>query len=75
MQGLYVPNRLFTSQAHLAFDEDMVRRQIDMRVDSGHIEDLDHADRAAETAHLDHDGEEVAAAILRLFQFDDDGLQ
>ncbi|KAL4883521.1 class I glutamine amidotransferase-like protein [Aspergillus karnatakaensis] len=73
VQGLYIPNRLFTSQAHLAFDEDMVKRQIQIRVDSGGIEDLEHADRAAETAHLEHDGVEVAKAILRLFVFDDDG--
>lgn len=73
VQGLYMANRLFTTQAHLAFDEDMVRRQIQMRVDSGSIEDLEHADRAAETAHLEHDGLEVAKAIMRLFMFDDDG--
>ena len=74
VQGLYIPNRLFTSQAHLAFDEDMVKRQIQMRIDSGGIQNLEHADRAAETADLEHDGEEVAAAILRLFRFDDDGV-
>ncbi|KAF7559802.1 hypothetical protein G7046_g4361 [Stylonectria norvegica] len=74
VQGLYIPNRLFTSQAHLAFDEDMVRRQIEMRVDSGGVDDLNHADRAAETADLKHDGEAVAAAILRLFVYDDDGM-
>ncbi|KAF4980300.1 hypothetical protein FZEAL_3671 [Fusarium zealandicum] len=74
VQGLYIPNRLFTTQAHLAFDEDMVKRQIQMRVDSGGIKDLDHADRAAETAHLEHDGEELAKAILRLFRYDDDGM-
>lgn len=73
VQGLYMPNRLFTTQAHLAFDEDMVKRQIQMRVESGSIKDLEHADRAAETAHLEHDGTEVAKAILRLFMFDDDG--
>ncbi|UNI16498.1 hypothetical protein JDV02_002929 [Purpureocillium takamizusanense] len=74
VQGLYIPNRLFTTQAHLAFDEDMVRRQIQMRVDSGGIRDLEHADRAAETAHLEHDGVEVAKAILRLFVYDEDGM-
>ncbi|KAF5009825.1 hypothetical protein FDECE_3984 [Fusarium decemcellulare] len=75
VQGLYIPNRLFTSQAHLAFDEDMVKRQIQMRIESGGIQDLEHADQAAETAHLEHDGEEVAAAILRLFRYDDDGME
>ncbi|KAJ5135719.1 uncharacterized protein N7515_004997 [Penicillium bovifimosum] len=73
VQRLYIPNRLFTTQAHLAFDEDMVRRQIQIRVDSGGIKDLEHADRAAETAHLEHDGVEVAKAILRIFVYDDDG--
>ncbi|EGY19296.1 hypothetical protein VD0002_g109 [Verticillium dahliae] len=74
VQGLYIPNRLFTSQAHLAFDDHMVKRQIQMRVDMGSIQDLDHADRAAETGHLEHDGDAIAAAILRLFHFDDDGM-
>ncbi|KAL4860747.1 hypothetical protein BDV12DRAFT_181159 [Aspergillus spectabilis] len=71
VQGLYIANRLFTTQAHLAFDEDMVKRQIQIRVDSGGIKDLEHADRAAETAELEHDGVEVAKAILRLFVYDD----
>lgn len=74
VQGLYIANRLFTSQAHLAFDADMVKRQIQMRVDSGGIQDMEHADQAAETAHLEHDGQQVAKAILRLFRFDDDGV-
>ncbi|SPJ82506.1 related to anthranilate synthase component II [Fusarium torulosum] len=74
IQGVYIPNRLFTSQAHLAFDEDMVKRQIQMRIDSGGIKDLEHADKAAETADLEHDGEQVASAILRLFRYDDDGM-
>jgi hypothetical protein len=73
VQGLYIRNRLFTSQAHLAFDEDMVKRQIAMREEAGGINDKEHADRARETAHLEHDGLEVARAILRLFRFDDDG--
>ncbi|KAL3475447.1 class I glutamine amidotransferase-like protein [Aspergillus californicus] len=72
IQGLYIVNRLFTTQAHLAFDEDMVKRQIQIRVDSGGITDLEHADRAAETAHLEHDGVEIAKVLLRLFVFDDD---
>ncbi|KAL4783746.1 class I glutamine amidotransferase-like protein [Aspergillus varians] len=71
VQGLYIANRLFTTQAHLAFDEDMVKRQIQIRVDSGGIQDLEHADRAAETADLEHDGVEVAKAILRLFVYDE----
>lgn len=74
IQGLYIPNRMFTSQAHLAFDEDMVHRQIAMRVESGGIQDRKHADSARETAHLDTDGLEVTKAILRVFSYDDDGI-
>ncbi|KAH6843357.1 class I glutamine amidotransferase-like protein [Chaetomium sp. MPI-CAGE-AT-0009] len=73
VQGVYIKGRLFTTQAHLAFDEGMVKRQIQMRVDSGSIEDLEHADRAAETAELDHDGDVAAAAILRFFH--DEGVE
>lgn len=72
VQGLYIPDRLFTTQAHVAFDEDMVKRQIQIRVDRGEIQDLEHADRASETAHLEHDGVEVAKAVLRLFAYDND---
>lgn len=72
VQGLYIQDRLFTTQAHLGFDEDMVKRQIGMRVESGGIQDREHADRRAETAHMEHDGLAVAAAILRLFQWDVD---
>ncbi|KAK1580035.1 GMP synthase [Colletotrichum navitas] len=75
VQGIYIKGRLFTTQAHLAFDEEMVKRQIQMRVDSGGIQDLEHADRASETAHLEHDGDRVAAAILRFFHGDDDEIE
>ncbi|OLN80979.1 putative glutamine amidotransferase-like protein C13C5.04-like protein 3 [Colletotrichum chlorophyti] len=75
VQGIYVKGRLFTTQAHLAFDEEMVKRQIQMRVDSGGIKDLEHADQAAETADLEHDGDLVAAAILRFFHGDDDNIE
>lgn len=75
VQGIYIKGRLFTSQAHLAFDENMVKRQIQMRVDSGGIQDLEHADQAAETADLEHDGDQVAAAILRFFHGDDDDIK
>ncbi|KAF5521686.1 putative glutamine amidotransferase-like protein [Colletotrichum aenigma] len=75
VQGIYIQGRLFTTQAHLAFDEDMVKRQIQMRVESGGIQDLEHADRAAETAHLEHDGDLIAAAILRFFHGDDDSIE
>ncbi|KAH9901748.1 GMP synthase [Xylariomycetidae sp. FL2044] len=71
VQGVYVADRVFTTQAHLAFDDHTVHREIDMRVESGGIQDLDHARRAKETAHWEHDGEEVAAAILRFFHGED----
>jgi GMP synthase-like glutamine amidotransferase len=74
IQGIYIRNRVFTTQAHLAFDEDMVHRQIQMRVDAGSLSDFEHADRAKETAHLEHDGDVVAAAILRFFHGDDESI-
>ncbi|KAI1881300.1 hypothetical protein JX265_000126 [Neoarthrinium moseri] len=71
IQGVFIADRIFTTQAHLGFDEAMVHRQIQMRVESGSIQDMDHADRAKETAHLEHDGTAVAAAILRFFHNED----
>jgi hypothetical protein len=52
----------------------MVKREIQMRVESGSIKDLKHADEASETSHLEHDGAAVAGAILRFFHFEDDGI-
>jgi GMP synthase-like glutamine amidotransferase len=77
VQGLYVLNRIFTSQAHMAFDEEMVKREIQMRIDSGAIkeDDEDERKRAVETSHLEHDGEELAAAILRFLHWEDDGIE
>ncbi|KAK0620425.1 GMP synthase [Immersiella caudata] len=74
VQGVYIPGRLFTTQAHLAFDEEMVKRQIEMRVNMGSIDDTEHADMAAERADLEHDGEVAAAAILRFFHGEDDEI-
>lgn len=71
IQGLYIRDRLFTSQGHLGFDEKMVHRQIEMREESGGIKDDKHAAEAKETAHLKHDGVVVAGAILRFFYGDD----
>lgn len=71
VQGVYLKDRLFTSQGHLGFDEDMVKRQIELRQDSGSIEDEEHARAAKETAEMEHDGEIVASAILRLFHGED----
>ena len=75
VQGVYIPDRLFTTQAHMAFDDEMVKTQIEMRVKKGSIEDKDHADQAAETADLEHDGDRLAMAILRFFHFEDDGIE
>jgi GMP synthase-like glutamine amidotransferase len=71
IQGLYIRDRLFSSQGHLGFDEKMVHRQIEMREESGGIKDSEHAAEAKETAHLKHDGVVVAGAIMRFFHGDD----
>lgn len=72
IQGVYIKGKLFTTQAHLAFDGRMVTNQINMRVESGSIKDKEHAERAVDTAEMDHDGDVAAAAILRFFH--DDGI-
>lgn len=77
VQGLYVLNRIFTTQAHMAFDERMVKREIQMRIDAGSIKD-DHEEerkKAVETSHLEHDGGVLAMAILRFFHYEDDGIE
>jgi len=73
IQGLYIRDRLFSSQGHLELDEDMVHRQIEMRQESSGIDDGDGdvAAEAKERAHLKHDGLVVAGAILRFFHGDD----
>jgi GMP synthase-like glutamine amidotransferase len=73
IQGLYIRNRLFTSQGHLGFNETNVRRQIELRQDDGAIDEDDAKEvaYADETAHLKHDGEVIAAAILRFFHGED----
>ncbi|KAK3315950.1 class I glutamine amidotransferase-like protein [Apodospora peruviana] len=75
VQGVYIRGRLFTTQAHLAFDEGMVKRQIQMRVESGGIKDEEEADKAAETGGLEHDGTLVAKAILRFFHDEDEDIE
>lgn len=80
VQGIYIPQRVFTTQAHLAFDEEMVKREIEMRVDSGSIkvdEDEQHGEEvkgAKEWADAEHDGEDVARALLRFYAYEDDGI-
>ncbi|KAG9238007.1 class I glutamine amidotransferase-like protein [Amylocarpus encephaloides] len=70
VQGLYIKERLFTSQGHLGFDEKMVQRQIQLRVESGGIKDEEMVEEAKETAHMKHDGLVVAGAILAFFHGD-----
>lgn len=72
VQGVYIPKRIFTTQAHMAFDAAMVKREIEMRVEAGAIEDKALAEEAKDTAHLEHDGVEIAKAILRFFHGEDD---
>ncbi|KAK4179129.1 class I glutamine amidotransferase-like protein [Triangularia setosa] len=74
VQGVYIKGKMFTTQAHLAFDEEMVKRQIEMRVKAGSIGDKEAADQAAETADLEHDGEVAAGAILRFFHDEDEDI-
>jgi len=71
IQGLYIKDRLFTSQGHLGFDESMVKNQIEMREESGGIQDEERAEEGKEKAHMKHDGVVVAAAILRFFHGED----
>lgn len=75
VQGVFIADRVFTTQAHVAFDEEMVHRELEMRVDEGALTNLDHVDRAKDTAHLEHDGDVVAEAILRFYHGDDHGFK
>lgn len=69
IQGLYYPERLFTTQGHLAFDEQMVNANLDVRVEKGLMEKVE-AEEAKGTSHHEHDGLEVAKAILRFIKED-----
>ncbi|KAF2874715.1 class I glutamine amidotransferase-like protein [Massariosphaeria phaeospora] len=71
VQGVYIPRRLFTTQGHMEFDEKMVRRQLELRVKSGALEE-GRADEATEKADWMHDGLVFAKAVLRFFHGDDD---
>ncbi|KNG44675.1 hypothetical protein TW65_08600 [Stemphylium lycopersici] len=71
VQGVYIQKRLFTTQGHMEFDEKLVKRQLQMRVDSGSVDKKD-ANGAAERADWMHDGLLVAKAVLRFFHGDDD---
>lgn len=77
VQGVYIRARLFTTQGHLGFDEDMVHRQIEMRLEAGSIDkekDWEQLENAKDTAEWEHDGVVVAGAILRFFHGDDDEI-
>jgi GMP synthase-like glutamine amidotransferase len=74
VQGCYLQKRLFTTQGHMEFDERMVMRQLEMRVNAGSLEEKD-ADEAAERADWMHDGLLVARAVVRFFHGDDDKLE
>ncbi|KAF2215627.1 hypothetical protein CERZMDRAFT_109549 [Cercospora zeae-maydis SCOH1-5] len=73
IQGLYIRDRLFSSQGHLGLNAKMVKRQVEMRIQAGVIKEKDReeVEYANETAHLEHDGDIIAAAILRFFYGDD----
>jgi hypothetical protein len=55
----------------MEFDEPLVKRQLEMRVESGSVSKED-ADQAVERAGWTHDGLLVAKAVLRFFHGDDD---
>ncbi|CZT51890.1 related to anthranilate synthase component II [Rhynchosporium secalis] len=71
IQGVYIRERLFTSQGHLGYDEEMVKRHVDARWEKGLIKDEKQVEEAKEKAGFDHDGLLVAAAILRFFHGED----
>jgi GMP synthase-like glutamine amidotransferase len=73
VQGVYIQKRLFTSQGHMEFDEKMVKRQLQKRVESGSLKEKD-ADEATERADWMHDGLTVAKAVLKFFHGDDDRI-
>jgi len=72
IQGLYIRDRLFSSQGHLELGQEMVRKQVGLRQESGAIgeKDVEEVKYAEETAHLEHDGQVVAGAVLRFFHGD-----
>jgi GMP synthase-like glutamine amidotransferase len=74
VQGLYIQKRLFTTQGHMEFDDRMVHRQLELRVESGSLSKVD-ANEAAERATWEHDGLVVAKAVLRFFHGDDDAVE
>ncbi len=74
IQGIYIREKLFTTQGHLGFDEEMVKLQVQQRVESGALKKDKKVEEALETADLEHDGLVVASAILRFFHGDDSNV-
>lgn len=74
VQGVYIRERLFTTQGHMEFNEIMVRRQLEMRVKAGSLSEKD-ADEASEKADWMHDGLTVAKAVIRFFHGDNDDIE
>lgn len=76
IQGLYIRQKLFTSQGHLGYDEAMIRENIELAQEHG---TLDHCEEeieeAKEKAELDHDGDLVGGAILRFLAGFDDSFE
>ncbi len=69
IQGMYIPGRLFTTQGHVGFDRNMVEKNLDARVAKELLSEEEAGDARAR-AHLEHDGELVARAILRFIRFE-----
>lgn len=58
----------------MEFNETMVKRQLELRVQSGSLTEKD-ANEASERAHWMHDGKTVAKAAIRFFHGDDDRIE
>lgn len=56
IQGLYVRERLFTTQGHLGGEEAMVRENIEEKQKDGTLERDPEVERAKERAELECDG-------------------
>lgn len=74
VQGVYIQKRLFSTQGHMEFNEVMVKRQLEMRVEAGSLR-KEEANEASERADWMHDGEVVAKAVIRFFHGDDDEVE
>jgi hypothetical protein len=58
----------------MEFNEAMVKRQLEMRVQAGSLK-REEASEASERADWMHDGEVVARAVVRFFHGDDDDIE